>query len=232
MTRRDVAQRATPARLASDTGVSLAELIVAIMILGIVLTVVSGTFSSLARATSQARTIDQATREATNGLDSMTRVIRAATNNPVPNSTTLAPSFSVAGTDSMTLISAVNLSGSVNKPQQTSYRVDATTRRLVETTTQSVSVSSTFWEFSGATTSRTLSSPVATISTPLFRYYDVAGQPLTPQANGLLTDDQEKSVASVSITLSVAGAGAGTNDDVTLASVVILTNLFPSAVTP
>lgn len=225
--------RVAPAsRLRADDGVSLAELIVAIMILGVVLTVVTGTFSSLARATSQARTIDQATREATNGLDSMSRVVRAAANNPVPNSTTLAPSFSVAGTDSMTLISAVNLSGSVNKPQQTSYRVDATTRRLVETTTQSVPVSSTFWEFSGATSSRTLATPVAVIPTPLFRYYDVAGQQLLPQANGLLTDDQEKSVASVSITLSVAGASPGTDDDVTLSSVVLLTNLFPSAVTP
>ena len=46
------------ARARRDEGVSLAELLVAIMVFGIVLTVVSTTFVSLTKATAQARFID------------------------------------------------------------------------------------------------------------------------------------------------------------------------------
>lgn len=224
-----------PVRRPTDAGVSLAELLVAIMVFGIVMAVATSTFISLTRATSQSRSIDTATRQATNGMDSMARVVRSASNNPVPNSAAPTPAFSVAGVSELTLISSVNLTGSTTKPQLTTYRVDPATRGLVESTTQSVGVSasasSTFWQFTGATTSRVLASPVRGTATPLFRYYDVGGAEILPAATGYLTDAQEKSIASVSITLTVGRADSATAG-VTLSTVAVLSNLFPSAVTP
>jgi prepilin-type N-terminal cleavage/methylation domain-containing protein len=215
-----------------DAGVSLAELLVAIMIFGIVLTVVTTTFVSLTRATSQARSVDGATRQATNGLDSVARVIRAASNNPQPGATALTPAISVAGPSSLTLISSVNLTGSATKPQLTSYSIDPATRGLVEKTTQAESVSQTYWQFTGVASTRTLAVPVLATAVPLFRYYDVSGAEIKGvTGSGLLDDAQRQAVASVAVSLSV-GRSDKSVDGVTLSTAAVLSNLFPSAVLP
>ena len=226
------ALRALLARRRDDAGVSLAELLVAMMVFGIVITVVSTTFVSLAKATSQARSIDLNTRVASTGLADLTRTIRAARTIPAPGGTE-APSFSVASTEALTLTSAVNTADSVSTvPRKVSFTVRPD-RSLVETTVVGTASGSDSWEFTRAATTRVVGGSVLTTAvsgTPLFSYVDFSGKQLLPDASGALTSTQMSTIASVRISLSVDRTGAKTAQTVTLQNSVSLSNLLGGAV--
>jgi len=221
MSIREVVRR----RRADDAGVTLAELLVTIMIFGIVLTVVTGTFVSLTRATTQAGTTDQNVRQASNGMNELTREIRGAVNNPVPNLPDAA-AFSIATTESMTLSTAVNQSGSATQPQLVNFALGSD-RSLIETKTTAVSFQNTYWQFTGVVSKRTLTGPVSVSSASipvLFQYFDSTGTVLTPNAQGALTAAQMGTIASVTVTLSIKSTQV-VDTGVTLANTVGLPNL-------
>lgn len=211
-----------------DRGLSLAELLVTIMIFGIVLTVVTGTFVSLTRTTTQAGNTDSNVRNASNGMNELTRQIRSAVNVQVPNATADAPAFQDARPESLTVSTAVNQVGSTAQPQLVTFTVGAG-RSLVEQKTASLPLQTSYWQFTGTKTSRTLAGPVtvASASVPvLFQYADVAGNPLTPDTSlGKLSVDQLKLIASVTITLSIKSSSAN-DSGVTLVNTVGLPNII------
>jgi prepilin-type N-terminal cleavage/methylation domain-containing protein len=225
------ALRALLARRRDDAGVSLAELLVAMMVFGIVITVVSTTFVSLAKATSQARSIDLNTRVASTGLADLTRTIRAARTIPVPGGTE-TPSFSVATTEALTLTTALNTADSVaTVPRKVSFTVQPD-RSLVETTVVGASAAD-YWTFTATATKRVIGGSVlstAASGTPLFSYVDFSGKQLVPDASGALTATQMSSIAAVRISLAVDRAGARTAQTVTLQNTVSLSNLLGGAV--
>jgi prepilin-type N-terminal cleavage/methylation domain-containing protein len=225
------ALRALFARRRDDAGVSLAELLVAMMVFGIVLTVVSTTFVSLAKATSQARAIDLNTRVASTGLADLTRTVRAARTIPVPGGTE-TPAFSVATTEALTLTTAVNTADSVTTvPRKVSFTVQPD-RSLVETTIVGTSTAD-YWTFTTAARKRVIGGSVlstAVSGTPLFSYVDFSGKELVPDASGALTTTQMSSIAGVRISLSVDRAGTLTAQTITLQNTVSLSNLVGGAV--
>lgn len=216
------------ARRLDDRGVSLAELLVTIMIFGIVLTVVTGMFVSLTRVTTQANATDQNVRQVSNGMNELAREIRGAVNNPVPNVADAA-SFSVATTESMTFSTAVNQSGSTAQPQLVTFAL-AANRSLVETKTAAVAYQTSYWQFTGAVSKRTLTGPVSASSASvpvLFQYFDSTGTQLTPNAQGALTGTQMGNISTVTVTLTIKSTRAG-DTGVTLVNSVGTPNLTPT----
>lgn len=217
--------------LRRDEGISLAELIVAIMVFGIVLAVVTTTFISLTKATAQARSIDANTRAASNGMSELTRVVRGARTVPVPASVTTGdlPAFTEAKSESLTVATAANLDTSITTaPRRAQFVLDGS-RRLIENVTAAQLYQTSYYQFTGATTSRTLTGPVATAASsgaPLFTYYDVTGVKLVaadPSAG--LTRAQMDTIGSVAIALSIDSTTTFGSSGVTLTNTVGLPNL-------
>jgi type II secretory pathway pseudopilin PulG len=217
----------------SDAGISLAELIVAIMVFGIVLTVVGSMFGTMTKATTYANATDQNVRNASNGMNAMSRMFRSAQNLPQLN-TTDRPAFSDARAESATLVTAVNLDPSTtdeSTPLEVRFTVDAK-RNLRETTRTAVrpSVGSTYWVFNATspTTARTITTPVSSTpsgAAPLFRYFSADGVELVPPTGGTLSGDDLDDIASVSITLRQANSKSTLDNGVTLVNTVMLENL-------
>lgn len=212
-----------------DRGLSLAELLVAMMMFGIIMTVVMSLFVSTARAVSTARTTDENTRAASNGMNEIARIVRAGTANPVQGSSVPDPAFVEAGREALTVYAFVNLTNSENRPVMVRFSLNAQ-RALVEQTTQAVSAGNGYWRFTGATTSRVLATGVdvrAGAEPWLFTYLRSDGTSLTPDASGALTAAQRALVASVQVTLDVRGGGSR-DPGVVLQNTVGMPNLVSS----
>lgn len=214
-----------------DDGLSLAELIVSIMVFGLIVTIVTTTFISLTKATAQARGIDANTRVASNSMNEVSRVVRAARTIPTPGGTE-ATSFSLATTESLTLTTAVNGADSLTTvPRKVTFSV-AADRSLVETTVVGTPLKTDFWQFVSTPTKRTLGGAVLTTAssgTPLFTYYDFAGVALTPDATGALGAAQLPLIASVQVSLTVDRTTTRSSQAVTLQTTVSLSNLVGGA---
>lgn len=216
-----------------DAGLSLAELIVAMMVFGIILAVVTTTFISLTKATAQARGIDANTRVASNVMNEVSRVVRAARTIPTPGGTE-ATSFSLATTESLTLTTAVNGADSLTTvPRKVTFGV-AGDRRLVETTVVGTPLKTDFWQFVSTPTQRTLGGSLVTGTsggTPLFTYYDFTGAVLTPDAGGALSATQLPAIAAVQVSVTIDRTATKSSQAVTLQTTVSLSNLVGGATT-
>lgn len=213
------------ARRMDDSGLSLAELLVTIMIFAIVLTVVTGTFVSLTRVTSQAAATDANVHDASNGMNEIAREIRGAVNNPIPNAPDAA-AFITATSESMTFSTAVNQTGSMIQPQLVTFSL-GTDRSLIETKTSAVVYQTSYWQFTGTVVKRTLTGPVSASSASvpvLFQYFDSSGAALAPSAAGALTTVQLGRIASIKVSLSIRSTKAG-DTGVTLVNTVGTPNL-------
>lgn len=210
----------------SDSGLSLSELLVAIMIFGFMMVIVSGLFISLSKATGNARTTDVNVRQVSNGMNEVTRIIRAGTNNPVQNAAP-NPAFSEATNESLTIYAFVNLTDTTQKPIMVRFSVDSQ-RRLIETTTQSTDLGSGYFDFKGAQTQRILATAVAPQSgsdPSLFTYQTAAGIVIPTQANGSLLSTQYSQVGAVQVTLKVKASATSNDTGVTLQNTVGIPNL-------
>ncbi|ROS50400.1 type II secretion system protein J [Frigoribacterium sp. PhB24] len=214
-----------------DRGVSLAELLVAIMVFGIVLAVVSTTFVSLTKATAQARAIDGNTRVASNAMSALTRTIRGARTVPLAAGSEAA-AFSVATRESLTVYTAVNTDDSFSTtPRRVSFTVQAD-RALRESTVVATALPPSYWQFVGAGRTRTLGGQVATpqaVGTPLFSYVDFSGNPIAVDAAGAVPAASLPSIASVTVSLTVDRTSTPSSQAVTLQNTIALTNLARGA---
>lgn len=213
-----------------DRGLGLAELIVSMALTTIVLIAVGVLLTSGLRANSVSTSIGTNTQSASNAMNEMSRMLRAATTNPVPNQLTNSPAFVSVAPESMTFYAYVNLDSSAEQPMKVTFSLD-TKRNLVETRTQAVAAGSGFWNFSGATTTRILAGPIAvtkTGATPLFSYRTdpVAGQVLGSVLSlaAPLTSDQLGSISAVTITAEIGSTTAGLPTNVVLSTTVGLPN--------
>lgn len=217
----------------ADAGISLTELIVAMMIFGIVLTVVGSMFATMTKATTYANATDQNVRNASNGMNAMSRMLRSAQNLPQVN-TTDRPAFSDARAETVTLVTAVNLDPATTDdttPLEVTFAVDAK-RNLRETTRTGVhpTAGSPYWVFNSTSpvTARTITTPVSTTPSgqaPLFRYYGSDGVELVPPTGASLSGDDLADIASVAITLRQANSKSTLDNGITLVNTVMLENL-------
>ncbi|GAB2979892.1 PulJ/GspJ family protein [Frigoribacterium salinisoli] len=215
---RTLLARAARARRGDD-GISLAELLVAMMVFAILMAITGGFMVSAMRASTQARAIDESTRTATNAMTAMTRNLRAATDNPVKDVNLPAPAFETLLGSEVVFYAYVNLASSDATPVKVRYWLDG--RSLKESTTQSRRTVAGFFLFTGTTTTRTVATSVVT-GTNLFAPVGATGADL-PLAT-LTTEAALRQVAAVRVRVQV-GDSATSPTATTLVNTVGLPNL-------
>lgn len=205
-----------------DLGISLAELLVSMMVFAILMAITGSFMVGASRASSQSRTIDEATRTATNAMTAVSRNLRAATDNPVSGQPLDAPAFELARSNSVRFYAYVNLSSAAQTPVMVQY--DLTGGRLVESTWPSSRTADGFYTFnaSAAPVRRTVGSPMVQ-GVDTFTYLDAAGD-VIPLASDAVPASRVPTVAAVRVRLQ-AGTGTTSATSTTLVNTVGLPNL-------
>jgi len=214
----------------SDAGLSLIELLVAMLLLGVFLTMISSLYLSASRSLGHAKLLTANTRQVSNGMNEVARVIRAATENPVPGNPLPDPALVEATPEAVTLYAYVNLNTPTQQPVKIRLSLDAD-RRLVETRWAATVLSGGYFEFSSEPeSSRIIAETVAPGSTA-FGYRDAAGLPLLGSGGDgtLLTSIELRSVASVSVSLTVQATMSDARSAVTLRNTVGMPNVALAA---
>jgi prepilin-type N-terminal cleavage/methylation domain-containing protein len=210
-----------------DAGITMIELLVAMMIVVILSTIVIGFYQSTVQSLATANSINRNTEQASNGMNESAREIRAATSNPVLNQPN-APAIVQAANETLVLYAYVGLqSTQAQLPVMVRLRVDPTTRRLMEDIWPATQNAGGYWIFPATTapptTTRLLAATVAnpTGGTYLFTY--MAGT--TPVPVGTWTTAQYNSITSIKITLTIQGSLTDATRPVTLQNTVGMPNL-------
>ena len=138
--------RAPDCRRDADAGISLAELLVAMMVFSLLLTIVGGVFFSINRNFAMSRSLDTNTKSASNGMNEISRVLRAATENPVRGQALPDSAFRSVGTETLIVYAYVNLTSSSEQPIQVRFSVDGS-RNLVEEIWPGIAQSGGYWTF-------------------------------------------------------------------------------------
>jgi prepilin-type N-terminal cleavage/methylation domain-containing protein len=222
-----------------EGGFTLAELSVAILIFGILLTIVSSLYVGTIKGINVAQNVNTNTRQASDMMNEATRMIRAATNNPLPSTgsvlTQPAPAFVSATNESVVIYAYVNLTGSAQQPIMVQFSVNSS-RQLIESLWPSTPLTGGYWQFpaltSAPSTVRTLGSVVAPnsgTSTWLFTYLDVNNNPIATSNTGLPTGAVAgallNTIAAVQITITAQTSLTDATNAVTLENTVGLPNL-------
>jgi type II secretory pathway pseudopilin PulG len=213
-----------------DEGISLVELIVGILVLGIVSALIAGLFTSTMQVVTVSSALDRNTRMASNGMNEMSRIVRAGTPYPVAGAIEPLPAFALVKNEEFTIYAYVNLANSDQKPVKVKFSVE--NGSLVETTWKSTLQSNGYYTFgTSASMTRTLASsvvlPKASGSPYIFTYLDANGTPIAvPNTlQGLVGDDALRGVAAVTVTLTIQGSSTDTRSRVTLVNTVGIPNL-------
>ena len=213
-------------RIRTDqTGLSLVELLVSVVLLGVCLVMISGLYVSATRALGSATALGTSTREASNGMNAMARSIRAATANPVASPALADPAIAEASNESLTLYAYVNLGLSTQQPVKIRLAVDAE-RRLVETRWASIPHSGGLFTFeTTALSSRILAQTVSPSGSglPLFSFADSAGVVLPVDVAP--TPVQLRSIVTITVTLTVQPSTTDARNAVTLSNTVGMPNV-------
>ena len=179
----------------SDAGLSLSELLIAMMIMSIVLVAATTALVATAR---QFRATDGKTDTQSDSrllLEAITRDIRVA----VPNPGGGGP-FGTAGPDSLTVYTAKGAADA--RPLQVTYAVDPTSRCMRRTEIKPSGNSPVVYP-AGSATSRCVSFSKVDTSQPVFSYTTIAPGGVTAPAN--LPADLD-SIGSVQVRLSLTSA--------------------------
>jgi Tfp pilus assembly protein PilV len=223
-------RRLTGRKFRSDAGISLIELLVAMVIVIIIGIIVSSTYAATVRQITVSQGINLNAKQASDGMNEASRQIRAATSNPVLGNVTADPAIVSATNETLVLYTYVNLqSASVQQPEMVRLRVDPTTRQLFEDIWPATA-SGTYWIFPSTSTTpastKTLTSTVATASASPYLFTYLVGSTILPvPTTGVFTAAQRASITSIQVTLTVQGSTSNASQAVTLQNTVGMPNL-------
>ncbi len=211
-------------RRSLDAGLSLIELLIAIMLTGLIMTLGVWMFVAGTHSVSLAQSIDGGTRQASNGMNQVARMIRAATPNPLasptPGNPLNAPAIISATATSLQFYAYVNLSGA-ESPVMVAYGLN--NGILQETqypATSNIAGANGHWDFGAARPTRNLCNSIPA-STIVFQYFDKTGAALLP-AN-LTADTQRAAIASIQVTITIQPTGAA--NAVTITNTIGMANV-------
>ena len=197
----------------SDAGLSLVELLVAMMLTSILMALVGGMFVNVALATSASNATTQRSSTAANAMNELVKVVRQGANNAVSGQT-VDPALVSATSTALTLYSFVDASPTAPAPTKVAFRMDGT--KLLEDRWTATSPSG-YWVFTGSPTTRVIGTSIVTNGAdPLFAYRTADGT--VGPGTTALTLDQRKTITSIRITVTI------TNDSRAGSSPVIITN--------
>jgi prepilin-type N-terminal cleavage/methylation domain-containing protein len=222
---------ARASRRRSEDGFTLAELLVAIMVLSILLAIVGGFFVSSVKVITATQAIAQGTGNASNVTNELTKVVRSGANQPVAGQPKANAAFVVASSEALTMYSYVNSyasAGSTNvRPLIVQFSLNSS-RRLVEKRWQPTSTAGTYFIFPTSTQlasttpmlTRVIGAPLLATPTggdPLFVYLDSSGSATTSTDLCL--------IHAVRITVRTKGPTTTSRPAIVLVTTVTIPNL-------
>lgn len=217
------------AREGNDRGITLAELIIAMMLMSLLGVVIVTLFTSTMKATTMATSLSTNTKQATNAMNETARLIRAGTANPVKGNPQSDPAFVLAKPEEIIMYAYVNLSNTSQTPIMVRLYLDSQ-RRLVEQRWPATLKPDGYWEFPPATpatasSTRTLANTVAA-GVPPFSFLNANGtaMAITLPATGLSLE-QRRVVAAVTVSLKVQQSLTNNSLPVELINTVGIPNL-------
>lgn len=212
-----------------EAGVTITELIVTMMVLSVIMVMVMAFFTGASKAFKQNQGDNASTRSASNGMNEMTRMLRASTNNLLSNGST-ASAFVSATPTSVTFYAYVNLDNSLEQPIEVRFALNTTTGALVESKWAATSQAGGLWTFPDPSTVPSSTRTIATSVIPstsggpaLFSYRDKDGNTIA-YTGSAVSPTNSAFIASVQVQLMV-GTSSATNQSVSLTNIVGLPNL-------
>lgn len=189
-----------------DRGLSLTELIVAMMVFAMLLAMVGGFIVSASRANQLNRNLTTTNGAASTAINEVTRMLRGAVTHSVAGQQLADPAFVSVESNSITFYTSVNLSGSTANMLEVSYSLTGTT--LMESIYQPTSVDSTnsYYTFgSTPTTTKALAYNILTQANggpALFAYLDGTNTAIpSPSSN-------PAGIAAVTVSIQVGAANS------------------------
>lgn len=186
----------------SERGATLVELVVAISLTAMVVSLVVTSLVSVSRTLTTNSIASNASSSVSIAMREVTRIIRSGTTIPVKDNPPL-PVFAVAGANSVTLHAYMDTTAADPRPVRVELSINAGLE-LVETRWDATPINVTFWGFTSTPVSeRILARGMDTGAAPAFTYLDSAGDVLEIPATGVLTALQIANVAAVTVHLTV-----------------------------
>ncbi|QEE60602.1 type II secretion system protein [Salinibacterium sp. dk2585] len=219
-----------------ERGMGMPELIVAMSLFAILMTLVLTTVVSFSRAMTQDTAANDSANIGAIGMNELTRVIRSGTTVPLPSSTTPLPVFVEAKRESVTLHAFIDTSAATPKPVKVRFAVEPSTRDLVETRWDAYPTpgNPSYWSFSATPSfervvARKIIAPTAA-ERPLFSYYRIndttkVEEQVPLSATGALTEAEKLRVVAVEVTMKVQADETERAAPVTIVNRVGLPNL-------
>jgi len=230
--------RARLDRSGDDRGLTLVELLVAMSLSLLVLTIAGSFLVASQKAAVTATSTSANTRAASVAMNEMGRMLRAATDNAVPTGDDSQFAFQYASPTSVRFFAYVNLDSTLSQPVEVQLTLDPVTRRITETTWTGTAIAgnTSYFAFplaSGATlaatptTKRTLVS--STVGSVAFGLKDATGAVLNATGAPVAAADLAD-IRSVDLSVTVGSSDTDPNA-VTLSSTVSMPNIVMGAST-
>lgn len=215
-------------RTGPDSGLSLPELLITMVLVGVLGTIILTLVSSMFRTFTRDRSATESITIAATGMNEMTRVIRSGTEVPITGGQ--APVV-VAAEDEMLVLHAYLDTDSMNpEPIMVRFTVEGD-RDLVEDRWNATATGPQTWSFPLPTATPAVSrvvarkiSPVA--AEPVFQYYDslTSATPMTVPVGGF-TEEQRRTIVRIEVYLSVQADLTARAEPVVLNNTVGIPNL-------
>jgi prepilin-type N-terminal cleavage/methylation domain-containing protein len=216
----------------SDDGMTITELLVAMLVLSIVTAMVVTFFATVTRTFTTDSLASSNTNVAANGMNSVTRIIRAATEIELVGETAVAPVFESVSQTGMTLYTFYdNGTAAADQVEKVTLALNTTTNSVTEVRVRG-SQSGSKWTFTATQPMQTLATSVAPRTSSeafLFTYLDGEGVPVNVGA-GSTNRALLGTIASVKVNLTVQMDGVGRAGAVNLQNTVVIPNLGISRV--
>jgi len=216
--------RAIIRRLHSEQrGITLVELLVAMLVTSLLLTLVGSFFVSMIKAQRTVSSVNDSTRQGTTSMTQVSRYLREASRVQLTKTTNLA-AFESATATSMRFYSGVDLSTS--RAGLTKVTIDTQGTKLRMQLQRGDCPANGYCTFTGTTKTIVLADVIRTnAGSPLFSYRNAADGVVTPTAATL------DSIRSVDVALRVGSVTGTTANDTTFEANINLRNLDYGAAT-
>ncbi|KTR09015.1 PulJ/GspJ family protein [Curtobacterium luteum] len=206
---------------AEDRGITLVELIVAMLVTSLMLTLVGSFFVSMTKAQQTVSGLDASTRQGTTSVTQLGRYLREASRVPVSRTVT-QPAFSTATAGALAFTSSVDTTTSA--AGMTKVTVDVVAGKLLMQL-QRGDCSTGYCTFPSSNPVRSVVLADVVRGRSLFTYSNANGTVFTPTSTTVDT------IRSVRITLTTGSTGSAAANDTTFAATINLRNLDYGAAT-
>lgn len=228
-------------RRGDESGTTLVELLVTMVVMSMLMVMVVGLVVAVNRNFTRDRSATDNASIASIGMNEVTRVIRSGTEIRVANQALNDPVFLAATPESVVLRAYLDTSAATPAPIVVRLEVTAQ-RTLVEKRWNAVAGTAPYWKFTNLPAApyqpassfwikpaytRTIASKITpmTASLKLFRFYTKDNVEVVPPTTGSLTVDQLRTVASVTVSLSVQSDLTARANPVVITNIVGIPNL-------